>query len=204
MDLGAAARRSSATGWTPERDFHLRLAGVQRGDDRVPAGARRAEHPVDAEAWRRVDAPLRDSWGTVYGFEHLAFTPLFGHQYSHTWVDFRGIQDEFMRSARHRLLRELAARDLRATCLRHRRIPHGWHGYGANSGAYGLGRPREHGAPLLGESAAASAAKRARLSRSDFFDDGTIAPTAAGGSIAFAPEIVFPAVQDHARRSTAT
>src|SRR3546814_11436660 len=32
-----------------------------------------------------------------YGQEHLQFEPLFGHQYSHVWVDFRGIRDAFMR-----------------------------------------------------------------------------------------------------------
>jgi hypothetical protein len=25
------------------------------------------------------------------------FAPLFGHQYSHVWIDFRGIQDAYMR-----------------------------------------------------------------------------------------------------------
>ena len=31
------------------------------------------------------------------GQEHLGFAPLFGHQYSHVWIDFRGLQDAFMR-----------------------------------------------------------------------------------------------------------
>lgn len=31
------------------------------------------------------------------GQEYLAFGPLFGHQYTHVWVDFRDIQDQYMR-----------------------------------------------------------------------------------------------------------
>ena len=32
------------------------------------------------------------------GQEHLGFGPMFGHQYSHVWVDFRGLQDDYMRA----------------------------------------------------------------------------------------------------------
>ena len=28
----------------------------------------------------------------------LRFPPMFGHQYSHVWIDFSVIQDDFMRS----------------------------------------------------------------------------------------------------------
>ncbi|NWP01270.1 Tat pathway signal protein, partial [Escherichia coli] len=30
---------------------------------------------------------------------HIAFAPLLGHQYSHIWIDFRGIRDKVMREA---------------------------------------------------------------------------------------------------------
>jgi hypothetical protein len=36
------------------------------------------------------------SWGTLEGQTHLTFGPMFGHQYSAIWIDFRGIKDEFM------------------------------------------------------------------------------------------------------------
>ena len=54
------------------------------------------------------------------GYEHLSFAPLFGHQYSHVWIDFRGIRDAYDAPARHRLLREHAPRRLRAARLRDR------------------------------------------------------------------------------------
>jgi hypothetical protein len=52
-------------------------------------------HPVDEGAWREYTSHYL--WGRFQGQEYLAFAPLFGHQYSHVWVDFRGIQDEYMR-----------------------------------------------------------------------------------------------------------
>ena len=36
-------------------------------------------------------------WETIYGYEYLFAGPLFIHQLSHIWIDFRGIQDAFMR-----------------------------------------------------------------------------------------------------------
>ena len=36
-------------------------------------------------------------WERTYGQEYLYAGPLFTHQLSHIWIDFRGIQDGFMR-----------------------------------------------------------------------------------------------------------
>ena len=36
-------------------------------------------------------------WKKCYGYEFLYAGPLFIHQLSHVWIDFRGIQDAFMR-----------------------------------------------------------------------------------------------------------
>lgn len=36
-------------------------------------------------------------WKKFYGYEVLYAGPLFIHQLSHLWIDFRGIQDRFMR-----------------------------------------------------------------------------------------------------------
>ena len=33
-----------------------------------------------------------------YGQSYVVFPPLFGHQYSHCWIDFRNIQDAYMRA----------------------------------------------------------------------------------------------------------
>lgn len=36
-------------------------------------------------------------WENIYGYEFLYAGPLFIHLFSHAWIDFRGIQDDFMR-----------------------------------------------------------------------------------------------------------
>ena len=36
-------------------------------------------------------------WKNCYGYEYLYAGPLFTHQLSHIWIDFREIQDAFMR-----------------------------------------------------------------------------------------------------------
>ena len=38
------------------------------------------------------------SWKNIYGYEFVYAGPLFIHQFSHVWVDFRGLQDDFMRA----------------------------------------------------------------------------------------------------------
>jgi len=37
-------------------------------------------------------------WRNLYGHEFLYAGPLFIHQFSHMWIDFRGVQDEYMRN----------------------------------------------------------------------------------------------------------
>ena len=52
-------------------------------------------HPIEATAWPAFTSTY--TWGTFYGYEHVNFAPLFGHQYSYVWIDPRGIQDAYMR-----------------------------------------------------------------------------------------------------------
>ncbi len=52
-------------------------------------------HPLTGDTWRAWTDGYQ--WGRFHDQEYLGFAPLFGHQFSHVWIDFRGIQDEFMR-----------------------------------------------------------------------------------------------------------
>jgi hypothetical protein len=86
-------------------------------------------HPVAPEAWTAWTAGYR--WGSFHDQEHLGFAPLFGHQYTHTWVDFRGIRDAAMRE--HNLDYFENAR--RAALAQHAYAvanPDGWTGYGTH------------------------------------------------------------------------
>jgi hypothetical protein len=157
-------------------------------------------HPVQPEAWQAWTATYNDTWGTFQGQEHLGFAPLFGHQYSHAWIDFRGIRDVYMRqrSSNDKSL-DYFENSRRATLAQRTYAienPMGWKGYDAD--VWGLtasdgpegatrdyrGQPREF---------RAYSARGAGLGHR--FDDGTIAPTAALASLPFAPEIVIPAAQ---------
>lgn len=52
-------------------------------------------HPLSEErsaAWTSTY-----DWTTIYGHEFVYAGPLFIHQFSHPWIDSRGIQVEYMR-----------------------------------------------------------------------------------------------------------
>jgi hypothetical protein len=139
-------------------------------------------HPVIPSAWYTWVSGYSSDWGTEYGYTYLRFSPLFGHQYSHCWIDYRGIQDAFMRSKGITYFENSrrATYAQRAYCIAN---PGGHIGYGAN--LWGLTACDDpyvgylaHGAPPAEN------------------DNGTLAPTAPAGSIAFAPEIVIPVLHN--------
>ena len=153
-------------------------------------------HPIDSQAWTAWTSTYKEHWGTIYDQTYLSFGPAFGHQYTHVWVDFRGIRDAYMRE--HDL--DYFENSRRATYTQRRYAianPKHWQGYGKNvwgmSASDGPGIARE---PYLGEdrSFLQYAARGVGLGR--IVDDGTIAPTAAISSLPFAPEIVLPATHE--------
>jgi hypothetical protein len=148
-------------------------------------------HPLPDGAWRAYTADRK--LATYHDQAHVNFGPLFGHQYSHVWVDFRGIADDSM-AAKGLDYFENSRRATLAQRAYAAANPRGWKGYGAD--VWGLtacdgpdaraivnGRSQE----FWGYYARGAAATEER-------DDGTIAPTAALSSLPFAPEVVVPAV----------
>ena len=157
-------------------------------------------HPVGPEAWQAWLSTNHLSWGPFQGQTFLNFAPLFGHQYTEVWVDFRGIRDSWSRE--HDLdyfeNSRRAVYSQRSYAIAN---PGHWTGYGPN--VWGLTASNGPGGYV--EKSAAGERKfdgyTARGAGLDYIsDDGTIAPTAAGGSIAFAPEIVIPALQEMKQR----
>ena len=51
--------------------------------------------PLPPESYAAYCATYQ--WKEIYGRELLYSGPLFTHQLSHLWIDFRGIRDAFMR-----------------------------------------------------------------------------------------------------------
>lgn len=143
--------------------------------------------------WSEWTKPYPRFWRGVAGTRHLAFAPLFGHQYSQVWIDFRGIRDAPMRVAGLDYFENSrrATYANRAYCAAN---PMGWSGYSDQVwGLTACDGPGSYTLPFRGEQRQFHGyAARGPLGQPDERDDGTIAPTAALGSLPFAPEIVVP------------
>jgi hypothetical protein len=158
-------------------------------------------HTVPDNTWTLSTAPYPAFWRGEGPTRRLAFAPLFGQQYSHIWIDFRGIQDAPMRAAGmdyfENSRRETYAN--RAYCAAN---PMGWRGYSKRQwGLSACDGPGDFILPYGGEKRAFFGyAARGPVGEPDGRDDGTIAPTAALGSLPFAPEIVIPCANELLRR----
>jgi hypothetical protein len=145
-------------------------------------------HPIAPEAWELITANFE--WTRFYGQEYIPFNALFGHQYSHVWIDFRGIQDEYMRAKQS----DYFVNSVRATyanrayCIAN---PGKWKGYGEL--VWGLTASDGPGPVHADPDGTPFRAYWARAPGPDSsHDDGTLAPTAVGGSVPFAPEVAIP------------
>ena len=157
-------------------------------------------HPVGRDAWEQWTSTYDHSWKTGGGQEYLGFAPLFGHQYSHVWLDFRQVQDAYMR----RRGIDYFENTRRAIYAQQ---------------AYAIANPlqcKDYGATVWGITASDGPGEivvddsmgkrvfRAYTARgiggAAAHDDCTLAPTAAVASIPFAPELAIPAVRDMYRR----
>jgi hypothetical protein len=146
-------------------------------------------HAIDRGAWDKWTSTYE--WNTFYGYPHVNFGPLFGHQYSHIWIDFRKIQDKYMRAKGidYFVNSRRATFANRAYCIDN---PKKWRGY--NDLLWGL---TASDGPVEGPGKKGDFHSYwARGCSAGYIrDDGTIAPTASGGSVAFAPEIAVPALE---------
>ncbi|NOT33451.1 MAG: Tat pathway signal protein [Candidatus Eisenbacteria bacterium] len=182
-----------ALAWSPEEGFiPYDWRGYNEAMIMMILALGSPTHPVEPEAWQAWTQNYQ--WGTFEGHEHLGFPPLFGHQYSHIWVDFRGIADSYMRAKgidyfENSRRATLAQRDYAI------RNPNGWKDYGAE--VWGLSAcdgPVDTTLMLLGKSRKLRTYSARGAAFFHVEDDGTLAPTAAAGSIAFAPEVVIPSL----------
>ncbi|ALN91743.1 MULTISPECIES: glucoamylase family protein [Lysobacter] len=149
-------------------------------------------HPVGPEAWTVWTRTYNDVWGVYQGEEFLAFGPLFGHQYSHVWIDFRGIQDDYMRERGIDYFENSrrAAYAQRAYAIAN---PMKWEDYGPEVwGLTASDGPQQTLQEYHGEQRQFRHYSARGAGLRENFDDGTIAPTAAIASLPFAPEIVIP------------
>jgi hypothetical protein len=199
VDWNWMARGTDAVsmGWFPPGSF---IAGNWIGYDEgmilYLLGLGIATNPLPASAWTQWTSGY--TWATYYGESFVPFPPLFGHEYSHCWVDFRHIADSYMNSHSSTYFENSrrAALAQRTYCIANPGNGGlGWLGYSGNvwglTACDGPGTPGFFGYIARGAPPALN-------------DDGTIAPTAPGGGMAFTPEYSLPTLQyfySHFRRN---
>jgi hypothetical protein len=117
-------------GWTPETGF-LRYdwGGYNEAMILYLLALSSPSFPINADAWTAWTSSY--AWQTHYGQAFVVFPPLFGHQYSHVWIDFRNIQDTYMR-AKGLDYFENSRRATLANRAYAMANPHGWADYGEN------------------------------------------------------------------------
>ncbi len=188
-------------GWKPGGGFlKARWTGYNEGLLLYILALGAPEHSLAAKSYSAWTSSY--AWRRTYDFEYLFAGPLFIHQLPHAWIDFRGFQDEYMRSkaidyfenSRRATYaqQEYAIRNPRQFKLYSKVC---W-GITASDGP-GPGTLTLHGRKrkFFGYQA-----------RGVPFgpDDGTIAPWAAVTSLPFAPDIVLPAIDYYNRLALGT
>ncbi len=157
-------------------------------------------HPVGADAWDAWLSTYDSHWGSEYGQTYLRFPPFFGHQFTHAWVDFRGLADAWMR-AKGLDYFENSRRATYAQRAYAMANPEGWAGYGSEVwGVTACDGPADVQREFGGKQRRFISYAGRGMGGAHTYDDGTIAPYGAGSSLPFAPEIVAPALAAmHAR-----
>ena len=182
-------------GWYPESGFHTHdWRGYNEAMMVIILALGSPTHPVDSAAWNEYTRTY--NWGTFYGQQHVLFAPLFGHQYTHMFIDFRGIADAYMRAKGI----DYFENSRRATLSQHAYAienPGRWKDYGEN--IWGLTACDGPGDVSIDSRTYHSYTARGATAE-DIRDDGTIAPTAAASSITFTPDISIAAIEEMQRR----
>ncbi len=194
VDWAWAARDKPVVsmGWKPEAGFiTYSWEGYSEALLLYLLGLGSPTHPLPAESYRAWTATYQ--WENLYDVEFLYAAPLFIHQLSHLWIDFRGLQDQLMRDMRS----DYFENSRRATLVQQRyawRNPKGFKGYGENN--WGVTAGLGPGFERRREKGGIERRFYGYVARGVPFgpDDGTLAPWAVAASLPFAPEIVLPAL----------
>jgi hypothetical protein len=133
-------------------------------------------YPIPPESWSAWSRPEI----SYAGYTYINCAPLFIHQYAHAWVDFRGLRDRMAPHYDYFLNSIMATRAHRAFCVSLWRefsdySENVW-GITASDSIRGYvfwgGPPRDRSLDV----------------------DGTLVPSAPGGSLMFTPDICLPAL----------
>jgi hypothetical protein len=182
-------------GWRPETGFiPYRWQGYDEGLLLYILGLGSPTFALPPESYQAYCSTYQ--WKTIYGREWLYSGPLFTHQLSHLWIDFRGLQDEFMRERNG----DYFQNSRQATYIQQEyaiRNPREFVGYGDHCWGFtacdgpGWITRNVNGVERQFFDYIARGAP-------DGPDDGTVAPWVVVASLPFAPEIVIPTIRHFA------
>lgn len=176
-------------GWTPENDsIAHRWQGYNEGLLLYVLALGAPTHGLPASAFTAWTRSYE--WKRIYDIEYLYCGPLFTHQLSHAWIDFRGIRDSYMRGKGL----DYFENSRRASLVQQRYAidnPQGFDGYcghcwgitasdGPGPSVRQINGVRRRFYDYIGRGAPYG------------IDDGTLSPWAVVASLPFAPDIVLP------------
>ena len=179
-------------GWKPESGFlPYRWEGYDEALLLYILGLGSPTHPLPQSSYTAWTSTYE--WKQFYGYDYLYSGSLFTHQLSQIWVDFRDIQDAFMRDKASNYFEN----SRRATYVQQQYAIHNPLNFvGYSACCWGITASDGPGPQTL---------KINGIER-QFFDyvarsvpygpdDGTVAPWSAITSLPFAPEIVLPMIE---------
>ncbi|MGB7022602.1 MAG: glucoamylase family protein [Candidatus Acidiferrales bacterium] len=179
-------------GWKPETGFlKYRWRGYDEALLLYVLGLGSPTHRLSPRSYATWTSTYR--WKAIYGQNFLYAGPLFVHQLSHLWLNFRGIQDKFMRGKGI----DYFENSRRATLVQQEyaiQNPQRFEHYSED--CWGITASDGPG-PTVRRIKGVDRKFFGYLARGVPFgpDDGTIAPWAVVASLPFAPEIVLPTIR---------
>jgi len=192
-------KKTVRMGWKPESGFlHYGWEGYSEAIALYVLALGSPTHAIEGgcECYHAWTATYQ--WEHLYGYDFLYAGPLFIHQFSHAWIDFRGIRDRFMREKRC----DYFENSRRATEVQReyaRRNPNGFVGYGENCwGLTACDGPSRQMPELAGERRRLFGYAARGVPHGP--DDGTLGGWAALASLPFAPEVALNAARTMLQR----
>jgi hypothetical protein len=173
--------------WYPEHGYGpARWVGYNEASCLYLLGLGAKTNALPPTFWERWTKGYQ--WTKYHDYNFVTEPSLFTHQYSQVWIDFRGIADSYMREKRSDYFE-----NSRQATLAQRHYaslnPNGYPNYSTNE--WGFTACDGPGKTVSGTTYLGYWARGAP----NGFEDGTIAPTAAGSSLPFAPEVCLAALR---------
>lgn len=194
MEWGWALNDGKTLGmaWQPGQGFNpARWQGYNEGLILYILGLASPTHPLARDNYDAWAASYE--WRNVQDIDYLYAGPLFIHHFSHAWVDFRGIRDDFMRGHNIDYFE-----NSRRAALVHRRCAaanqFGFAGYNENCWGLSAGDGPCDRIVVAGGTRHPALGYAAR-GAPDGPDDGTLMPSATLSCLPFAPAETMAAVR---------